>query len=178
MSITVETQTPKEERNLWGTPPEVVAELEAIYGTYDIDAAAGPDNTKKPLWLGPDSPLGIEDCLTVSWNWATLHRANPQIPPLNRILRVFLNPPYSAPYPFVAKAHQEARAGRAMVTCLLAASTGVSWWHRLVWNAEAGRFRPGVDVRFMKRIRHVRPDGSKGDSPTFASVAVTFFGGL
>jgi len=151
----------------WATPDEVFEELNERYGPFTLDAAANEANHKCDLWLGPGNKYG-EDCLVCSWG-----EYDVSIP------RVWMNPPYSNPAPFVAKAWWEAHVGHCMVTMLLPGTTEVGWWKDYVYAVERRRFRPGVEVEFWpSRIRHIRPDGTRGGSPKFGSVVVTFYGGL
>ena len=159
----------QKESDLWATPDEVFNELNERYGPFDLDAAANFQNHKCRFWLGPSSMIA-EDCLTTAWNFVAGH---------GRITRVFMNPPYSNPAPFVAKAWNEAHIGHCMVTMLLPSTTEVGWWKEFVYDGDRRRFRPGVEVEFWpNRIRHIRPDGTRGGSPKFGSVVVTFYGGL
>jgi phage N-6-adenine-methyltransferase len=160
-SALVRTLTPKEFKDRWRTPPEVFARAAGRYGPFDLDAAATLDDRLCPAWLGPESPLG-EDALAVSWGIAE-----------DGVTRAYCNPPYSKNGAFVAKAAEEAEAGRAQTTLLLPATTDVRWWHRHVWQDTTQR--PGVLVEFLSpRVRFLRPDGSASGSPNFGSVLVTF----
>lgn len=162
------TTTPTDEKDLWSTPPEVFAALDARYGPFTLDAAANETNHKTQLWLGPGG--WAEDALRERW-------ANPFEG--NGRTRVWCNPPYSRGMveAFVAKAAGEVRAGRCSATLLIPATTEVVWWHRHVWDAARGRFRPGVEVEFWpRRIQFIRPDGTKGGNPPGGSVIVTFYG--
>lgn len=157
----------QKESDLWSTPPEVFEELNERYGPFDLDAAANFHNRKCQFWLGPSSMIS-ENALTAAWKGFSLG--------LNR---VWMNPPYSNPYPFVAKAWEQAHIGNCMVTMLLPSTTEVGWWKGFVYDGDRRRFRPGVEVEFWpNRIRHIRPDGTRGGSPKFGSVVVTFYGGL
>lgn len=163
------------ESDLWSTPVEVFNELNDRYGPFALDAAANKDNHKCPIWLGPGSEVS-EDCLAIPWSYSWITNGREC---LDGVVRTFLNPPYSNPYPFVNKAWQEAHFGNCMVTLLLPATTEVGWWKAFVYDGERRRFRPGVEVEFwLTRIRHIRPDGTRGGSPKFGSVVVTFYGGL
>lgn len=155
-----------EDSDLWSTPPEVFGELDARYGPFTVDAAANETNRKCEQWFGPGSPLG-ENALARKWNaWGEFQR-------------VFMNPPYSNPYPFVAKAWEQAHIGNCLVTMLLPSTTEVRWWKEFVYDGDRRRFRPGVEVEYWpNRIRHIKPDGTRGGSPKFGSVVVTFYGGL
>lgn len=158
-----------EDSDLWSTPPEVFAELNQRYGPFDLDAAANEGNHKCPTWFGPGGLWG--DALTTHWDVDGLYN--------HGLTRVFLNPPYSDPCPFVAKAWQQAHIGNCMVTMLLPSTTEVRWWKEFVYDGERRRFRPGVEVEYWPtRIRHIKPDGSRGGSPKFGSCVVTFYGGL
>ena len=161
MSAVPTTSTvPIEDRNLWSTPPDLFARL---------DAAANADNHRCPLWLGPGGLA--EDALTVPWDLARQ--------PGDELPRVWCNPPYSRGMvpAFIQKAADEARLGRARASLLVPAWTDCPWWHELVWDPWRGRFHPGVEVEFLRgRVRFIRRDGQRGDSPTFSSMVVTFGG--
>ncbi len=160
-SAVVKTLTRRELRDLWRTPPDLFARASQRYGSFDLDAAATAEDRHCAAWFGPDSPLG-EDALTATWNLAE-----------QGLTRVWCNPPYSKGARFVAKAAEEARAGRAQTTLLLPATTDVGWWHEHVWDGIAPR--PGVLVEPLSgRIRFLRPDGEPAGMPNFGSVLVTF----
>lgn len=157
----VKTLTPREQKDLWRTPPDFFARAARRYGPFDLDVAATLDNRLCAAWFGPGSPLA-EDALGTSW---ALAEDGPT--------RAWCNPPYTRNAAFVAKAAGEAQAGRAQTTLLLPSTTDVRWWHRHVWQ-ETGP-RPGVLVEFLSpRVRFLRPDGTPSGSPNFGSVLVTF----
>jgi phage N-6-adenine-methyltransferase len=64
---------------------------------------------------------------------------------------IFVNPPYSQVGKFLAKAHQELRAGRAhTVIFLVFANTDTQWFHQYVYHK--------AEIRFLKgRIKFVAP---------------------
>lgn len=165
------TTTEESERDCWRTPPDLFARLDKEYGQFDIDAAATATSALCSIWLGPGSDHA-EDALAGAWTWGRL--TDWRYLDTGRVLRVFLNPPYSRCKAFVEKAAWEAQCGHARTTLLLPATTDVQWWHRLVWDNAARRFRPGVEVEFLKRVKFLRPDGSSAGGPTFGSVVVTF----
>jgi hypothetical protein len=69
---------------------------------------------------------------------------------------VFLNPPYSAPYPWVKKAYQESLKGKVIVG-LLRGDTSTKWFHEWVL--------PFTELRFVKgRIKF------NGKPAPFASI--------
>jgi phage N-6-adenine-methyltransferase len=162
--------TVESERDCWRTPPELFARLDAIYGQFDLDVAAQEHNALCPLYIGPGArgrhPLLPEDALTADWGLTRRDGCGP---------RVWCNPPYSQVARFVALARDHAARRRVRsVTLLLPATTDVRWWHDLVWDGAARRFRPGVEVDFLRRVKFLRPDGSAAGGPTFGSVVVTF----
>lgn len=160
-SAVVTTLTPKELKDMWRTPPEFFARVARRYGPFDLDAAATIDNRLCAAWFGPYSPLG-EDALTTSWAIVD-----------DVVTRAWCNPPNSLNAEFVAKAAEEAQAGRAQTTLLLPSTTDVRWWHRYIWQ-ETGP-RAGVLVEFLSpRVRFLRPDGLPSGQPNFGSVLVTF----
>lgn len=159
------TTTEETEKDRWRTPPDLFLRLSATYGPFDVDAAAEEHNALCALWLGEGSVIA-DDALGEGVRWVN---GTPQL------TRAFCNPPYSRAREFVAKANEQARLGIARTTLLLPATTDVWWWHAHVWSSEHRRFRPGVEVEFLKRVKFLRPDGSAAGGPTFGSVVVTFF---
>lgn len=171
MSAIVTSSTPPEERDFWRTPPALFARLDATYGPFALDAAANAANHLCPRWFGPGGR--DPDALRATW-------ANPDGVG-GRPLRAFCNPPYARGMidAFARKAAREARLGHARTTLLVLLSADQAWWHDLVWDADRGRFRPGVEVEFPRgRVRFLRPDGRPAGQPTFPSVIVTFGGWL
>lgn len=167
-SAIVATTTPAGEKDRWRTPRETFSYANRRYGRFELDAAADASNHLCEEWLGPGSYHG-EDALTCEW-WIAL---SPFILSKPNPMRVWCNPPYSMTAQFVAKAAEEAEAGRAQTTLLLPSTTDVRWWHRHVWR-DLGP-RPGVLVEFLSpRVRFLRPDGTAAGSPNFGSVLVTF----
>lgn len=166
MATLVKTKTPKEERNRWRTSPEWFAKLSEDYGPFQLDAFADESNHLCDVWLGPGSPLGLEDAFACPWGAYNTHR-------------VFGNPPYDQIPQACRKARDEVRARNcASVTLLLPATTDVGWFHELVWNADRDLPRVGVMVGFSKgRIRFLRPDGTQAGQPTHGSMFVTFLPG-
>lgn len=158
------TTTAASERDCWRTPRDLFLRLAMDYGPFDLDAAAQPHNALCDLWLGEGSAIA-DDALGEDVRW--INAAPP-------ITRAFCNPPYSLAREFVAKAHEQARMGIARTTLLLPATTDVWWWHAHVYDNAGRRFRFGVEVEFLKRVKFLRPDGTPGGSPNFGSVVVTF----
>ena len=171
-AVPTPTTTPRAEKDSWATPRDLFDRLSATHGPFDIDAAADATNHLCAAWFGPGN-IYAEDALTTHWGMEECDDED-RVP-----LRVWVNPPYSRGMVgrFVAKAVEEARAGRAVTTLLIPAWTDQPWWAEVVWDAARGRFRPGVEVEFLRgRVRFVRPDGTRAGSPTFPSVVVTIGG--
>lgn len=138
-----------------GTDPEFFAKLNEEFG-FGCDIAALASNRKVSTYFGPDhEDLARRDCLSVLW---PTDRPN------------WLNPPYSNAYPFVDKASRQAALG-ATTVCLLAARTDTRWFHDFIYHAEAGCFRTGVEVRFIKG--RLKFEGHKNPAP-FPSLLVVF----
>ena len=106
----------------WSTPPNLVARLAAQFGPFDLDPCCRPETAKAPHFFTQDV-----DGLTQEW-WG----------------RVFLNPPYSRPRPWLEKARQETEAGRAsIVVALLPVRTDTRWFHEEVYGRAELRFLRG-----------------------------------
>lgn len=126
---------PENDKERWCTPPEIfVPRMEEF--NFDLDAAA--DIVTKRFTVGrflADS-LGPRD-----WNGE----------------RIWLNPPYGRKLePFVRRAQAEAFKGK-LVAALMPFRCRAAWWHECVLYR-------APEVRcYRKRIRFLRPDGSRGD---------------
>lgn len=126
----------------WATPPNMVRALEIEFGAFDLDPCCQTDTAKAPRFYTPE-----QDGLTQQWHG-----------------RVFMNPPYSDPSPWLMKAIQEVEAGRAqLVVALLPACTDTGWFHELV----QGR----AEVRFIRgRVRFYGWQGTPITSPKQGSI--------
>lgn len=126
----------------WATPPEFVAQLEAEFGAFTLDPCAREETAKAPFYFTRE-----DNGLRQRWEG-----------------HVFVNPPYSAPGPWVAKALQEAGHG-ATILLLLPAATDVGWFHDLVL--------PHANVRFIRgRLRFLGWEGTPIGSPTAGNILV------
>lgn len=140
----------------WATPQDLYDTLDAEFH-FTLDAAATFENCKTPHYLGPDNLIeGYTDALAHHWGY-------------NRV--VWLNPPYSQVRQFVAKAAEEAQAGRATIVCLLPARTDTRYFHEHIWDQQWHRTRPGVELRFLKG--RLKFGGAINGAP-FPSVIVVF----
>lgn len=100
---------------------------------FDLDAAADEETTRLPRYL--------TDSLEIDWPGE----------------RIWLNPPYGRKLaPFVRKAAQEAAKGK-LVVALIPFRCRASWWHEAVLGQ-------ATEVRCIrKRVKFVRPDGTRGN---------------
>lgn len=111
----------------WATPPELIHKLELEFGTFDLDPCCYRGTAKAVKFYTPK-----EDGLSQPWNG-----------------RVFLNPPYSKPAPWLKKALEETTLGNAqIVVALLPVRTDTRWFHQLVKDKAEIRFICGR-VRFL-----------------------------
>lgn len=128
-------QVPKGEGDNIETPPWLFGRLNARF-RFSWDAAASEENS----YCGP-----ILDCLDVDWYLPAAGGA------------IFLNPPYSNPTPFLAKAANAARFYHIPTVALLKGDPSTRWWNdwvapfaHLIWIPRRIRFYykglPTVDV--------------------------------
>ena len=111
----------------WETPPVYVTELEAEFGKFDLDPCCESKTAKAPKFYTKK-----EDGLSQPWQG-----------------KVFLNPPYSNPGPWLEKAIREIYEGRAsLVVALIPASTDTRWFHRFVKSQAEIRFIQGR-IKFL-----------------------------
>lgn len=117
----------------WQTPPEIFDPLMAEF-IFDLDAAADPVTKRLPVYL--------------------INALSPEEWPGKRI---WLNPPYGRKLePFVRRAAEEADKGK-LVVALIPFRCRAAWWHEAVLGRAA-------EVRCIrKRVKFIRPDGSRGD---------------
>ena len=110
----------------WETPPNLLAELEKEFGKFDLDPCCRPETAKAAFFYTES-----DDGLAREWSG-----------------KVFLNPPYSRPGPWLEKAIQQVRAGNAsLVVALIPACTDTQWFHRFVKGRAEIRFIEGR-IRF------------------------------
>jgi phage N-6-adenine-methyltransferase len=147
----------------WGTPQ---ARFDAWNAQrhYTLDVAASEGNAKCPAFFTKEV-----DGLVQPWTG-----------------RVWCNPPYGPAIPaFVSKAEDEMRrvGGPFLVDMLVPARTDVRWFHKYIWNEDAGCTRGfiaddnhevSISVRFIKgRLKFEGPDGVKAPAP-FPSMLVSW----
>ena len=120
----------------WCTPPEIfLPRMEEFQ--FDLDAAADWETKRWTLSNFSANSLGSGD-----WQGE----------------RVWLNPPYGRLLePFVRRAQAEAFKGK-IVAALIPFRCRAAWWHECV-------LYHAPEVRcYRKRIRFMRPDGTRGNS--------------
>lgn len=106
--------------DLWSTPPDLFAKLDAEFG-FTLDVCAVAENAKCLRYFTPEV-----DGLKQKWEGT-----------------VWMNPPYGRSIGvWVRKAYLSARAG-AVVVCLLPARTDTRWWHEYVTHAHEHWFIKG-----------------------------------
>lgn len=106
----------------WSTPQSIVDLLAADYGPFDLDPCCRVETAKAPKFYTPS-----DNGLVQPWTG-----------------RVWLNPPYSKPAPWLEKARHETRKGHcSVVVALLPVRTDTRWFHNLVNGVAEIRFLPG-----------------------------------
>jgi phage N-6-adenine-methyltransferase len=128
----------------WRTPPEVFTPLAAEFGPFDLDPCCRTESALAPKFYTP-----TENGLLREWNG-----------------RVWLNPPYSNPAPWLRRAIDAAQHG-ALIVALLPASTCTAWFHDLVL--------PLAEVRFLRgRVRFIGWAGTPIDRPKSPSIVAIY----
>jgi DNA N-6-adenine-methyltransferase (Dam). len=140
--------------DLWETPQYIFDWLDKEFH-FDLDAACNDTNCK--CQCGFMNNRGF-DALKENW-----HR--PSSPRSYR--SVYLNPPYSDPYPWVKKAYEESRKG-CTVVCLLPADISTKWFHEWVIGKAELRFIQG----------RISFDGAKKGAPKFGSMIAIYGPGI
>jgi site-specific DNA-methyltransferase (adenine-specific) len=92
----------------WYTPQSFFTQMVKMFGPFDLDVCATPDNAKCDRFF-----TRKQDGLSQSWAPS----------------RVWMNPPYGrAISEWMRKAWDESQRG-AFVVCLVPARTDTAWWH-------------------------------------------------
>jgi len=124
--------------DLWKTPNKEFNLLHSIY-EFQIDAAAGPENTKLGNWFGPGSPLGIGNALDPHLNWSKYGQ------------RFFVNPPYSTeggPLSlWIETFHRQAEVNNVLIVAVLPERRNVKWYHEHI-KGHATVFEPDYRYAF------------------------------
>jgi phage N-6-adenine-methyltransferase len=130
----------------WATPWPLVREFEAEFGSFDLDPAAESHTAKAPRFYTIE-----DDGLGRPW-----------------FGRVWLNPPYSKPRPWLERAHAATSTGEAnLVVALLPASIDTRWFHEAVL--------PHASLRFVRgRVRFLGWEGTPIPSPKAPSLVAVY----
>lgn len=133
----LQTKPPWWTSDHWATPPELIAGLEAEFGAFDLDPCCRAETAKAPRFY-----TEADDGLSKPWYG-----------------RVFVNPPFSKPRPWLEKAITETTAGNAeLVVALLPVKSDTRWWHDTVLGV--------AEMRFIKgRIRWIGWQGTPIPQP-------------
>lgn len=124
-------------KDCWATPPHIVQELEKEFGRFHLDPCCTEKTAKAPKFFTPR-----QNGLRQKWSG-----------------KVFLNPPYSNPGPWLEKACIEIRIGKVpLVVALIPASTDTGWFHDFV--------KDHATIRYIRgRIQFLDENGNPGTSP-------------
>lgn len=94
------------------TPDDLFQALERRYGKFDLDAAADIENTRCDLFIDESMDALMGDRHWISSESDRLwckSRTGELVLPTSPVLRVFCNPPWSNPAPWLEKAYTEAQ---------------------------------------------------------------------
>ncbi len=130
----------------WSTPLDVFSRISAEYGPFDLDACARAETAKAPAFYTKE-----QDGLAQAWTGC-----------------VWINPPYSDPKPWVARAAEVTKADPSTrVVMLLPAATDTGWFHNFVL--------PYADIRFIRgRIRFLGWMGTPIGMPKAGNILAVF----
>lgn len=119
--------------NEWYTPLDYISAARQVLGDIDLDPAScqvANEKVKATEYYDVD-----DDGLTLPWNG-----------------RIWLNPPYGDPLPWVEKLTSSFREGTVTAALLLVNTANSPQWSRLLWNG------PYAVCLLSKRVRFWRPD--------------------
>lgn len=121
MDAYAKSKTPESARDRRATPRWLFKQIEQMVGVPIVhDVCAEPETAKcASFWTAED------DCLMVSWKAF----ANIKLSGRYNAIAFWMNPPYSNPEPFLAKAVEESAKG-LIVVGLLPDDRGARWYQR------------------------------------------------
>lgn len=118
------------DKDYWATPTEVVEKIKVLTGiNFNLDACANSQNAKCNEFIGEE-----QNTLITDWG---------------RNRRVFMNPPYGNPFPFVVKAVRECYQNYNHVAVLLNADTSTQWFKVCEVFASRIYFVTGGRIAFL-----------------------------
>lgn len=136
--------------DLWETPQYIFDWLDKEFH-FELDAACNSNNCKCLIGL-------TEESNSLTQPWQIYARS------------IWLNPPYSNPYPWVKKAYEESLKG-CTVVCLLPADISTKWFHEWVIGK--------AEIRFIQgRISFDSPTPGKYLAPKFGSMLAIYGPGV
>jgi phage N-6-adenine-methyltransferase len=129
-------------------PIDVIRKLAEDFGPFDLDPCATSQSAKAPQFF-----TRRENGLRQKWHG-----------------RVFLNPPYSKPAPWLQKAIEETVSGRAsVVVALLPSDVSTGWFHDLV--------KDRAEIQYWRgRIRFIGWKGTPIDRPRNGNIVAVYRG--
>jgi hypothetical protein len=134
-----EPEAEAEDSDEWYTPEYIIEPARIVLGKIDLD------------------PASCKEAQTVIRATTSLWKAHNSLSPRYPWLgRVWLNPPYSGPLPWVEKLLAEYGNGNTKAALLLVNTTNSPQWARLLWQSEHRVCLLG------KRIKFWRPDRPEG----------------
>lgn len=134
-------------RDRWRTPKELFLSLNDEF-KFTVDACANKNNNLCDKYYS--------DCLLCSWKGE----------------RVFMNPPYSNPRPFLQKAYDESK--HCLVVALIKCDPSTRLWS-IFYDYDLQKFKNGIKIRFYpKRIKFMPPLDSEiiSSSTNFSSCLI------
>lgn len=117
------------DKDTYRTPRYVFNWLEHRFAYFHLDGCATEQNTLCHRWIGKGSEV-MEDFLAEDFADRLLDEVAEQC----GMLRIFVNPPYSNPMPFVKRAAEIAKSGH-LVVMLLPADKSTKWYQVIQENA-------------------------------------------
>lgn len=139
--------------DLYETPPEIFGYWNRLFH-FNLDVCAEPSTAKCSTFMTAEQDALKQD-------WASVASASEDR------ARVWMNPPYSNPLPWIEKAIEQSNKG-VFVCALLPADTSTKWFHLLTTT-------PNVTLVYAKgRIRFLL-GGERQGSPKFGSVFALFW---
>lgn len=128
----------------WETPMVFFNKINTSHGPFDLDPCARPETAKAPNYF-----TKADDGLSKEWRG-----------------RVWCNPPYSNPRPWIEKALRSF-PNIARAVFLLPNSTDTTWFHELV--------KPNAEIIFLRgRIRFIGWMGTPISGPKGGNIIATF----
>lgn len=139
----------------WGTPIELFQQLEAMFGKFDLDAAASDNWSMCPNYITKEM-----DALNPNTPWNGTN--------------IFLNPPYGRMIPkFLNRVLQEIESPEQpakSIICLLPAKTDTKWFHDIVYKFAS-------EIIFIKgRLKFRTPSelNARDNTAMFSSMIACF----